>query len=69
MGQNEDYNLGDSIQVALQNCSREVEVKVSILYDFSERGLYAVKHTFLQKFAADHKGQISPLMILVLFYI
>ena len=57
MGQNEDYNLGDSIQVALQNCSREVEVKVSILYDFSERDYMQSSTHFCRSLLLTTRGR------------
>ena len=59
-------------QIALRNCSKEVGGKVGIIYDFSEGGVRAVKHTFQQRLAArhekvSHEEQILSLMILVLY--
>ena len=56
-----------SSQIALRNCSEEAGGKVTIVYDFSEGGLHAVKHTFWQRLAVSHEEHISPLIILVLF--
>ena len=53
-------------QITLRNCFREVERKVNI-YVILIKGVYATKHTSKQKVTASHKGQMSLLMILVLF--
>ena len=59
-----------AFQMALRNCSEEVGGKVSVIYDFSEGGgVHTVKHTLWQALSASHEEQMSPLMILVLFWI
>ena len=46
-------------QLALRNCSREVEGKVNI-YDFGEGGVHAVKHLPYKRLPASHQGLMSP---------
>ena len=52
-------------QMALRNCSEGVWGG-QYIYDFSEQGIRAVKHTVWRKVSASHEEQTSPLMILVL---
>ena len=56
-----------AFQIALRSCSEEVAGEGQYICDFGEGRVHAIKHTFLQKVAASHKEQMSPLMILVLF--
>ena len=67
MGQNEKYRLGDSPSDTSEDLFQRGKLGGQYICDFSERGIYAIKHTFLQKVAASHEEQMSPLMILVLF--
>ena len=46
MGQNEDYGLEDSIQVALRNCSKVVGGGGQYISDFGEGAVHAIKHVF-----------------------
>ena len=75
--------LETASQIALRNYSEEVEGGKSVYLWLWWRRIHAIKHRFLQKlaashvkfaashviFATSHEKQVSPLMILVLFYI
>ena len=57
LGQKEDYSLGDSISDSSEKLlQRGVGwEKYQYMYEFSEAGVNASKHIFLQKVPAGHK--------------
>ena len=74
LGQNEDYSPGDSISDSSEKQLQRGRWEGQYICDFCERGVHAIKHTFLQKVAAtvvkitaSHEEQRSPWRILVLF--
>lgn len=54
-------------QMALKYWLQRGRGKASVINDFSEEEVHAVKRTFWQRLAAIHKKQMSLLMILLLF--
>ena len=60
MGQNEDYSSGDRISDSSEKLLQRGRGEGQYICDFSEGGVRAIKHTFLQKVAASHEEQMSP---------
>ena len=58
LGQNEDYGLGDSISDSSKELLWRAGGKVS-RYDSGERGVCAIKHTFLNKVAAPQGAVVN----------
>ena len=65
MGPNEDYSLGDSPSDSSEKLLWRGGGH-QYIYDFTEGGLFVIRHTFWQV-TASHKEQMPPLMILVFF--
>ena len=47
-------------QIALRNCSREVEGEGQYIYDFGKGGVHAIKHLPYLRLSARHQGLMSP---------
>ena len=58
LGQDEDYGLGDSISDSSKELLWRAGGKVS-RYDSGERGVCAIKHTFLNKVAAPQGAVVN----------
>ena len=52
-GQNEDYSQGDGISKSSEKLLQRGRGEVSIIYDISEGGIYAIKHSFWQRLVAQ----------------
>ena len=65
---NEDYSPGDRLSDGSKKLP-QWDRRRSVYMWFWRWELHAVKHTFWQKVAASHREQMSPLIVLVLFWI